>query len=106
MRTVLVGFLAIATVATVLFFGLGGGTGPEGPIVVAISSTTAAPGAAAPTTPEAADPDAEPTLVAVTTTRPAAPTDTAATRLFPLFLRRFSAQQSTGKSSAFRQDVL
>ena len=71
MRTVLVGFLAIATVATVLFFGLGGGTGPESPIVVAISSTTATP-----TTPEAADPDAEPTLVAVTTTRPTAPADT------------------------------
>ena len=71
MRTLLVGFLAIATVATVLFFGLGGGTGPEGPIVVAISSTTAAP-----TTPEAADPDAEPTLVAVTTTLHAAPADT------------------------------
>ena len=67
MRNLLVGFLAIATVVAVLFFGLGGGTGPQAPTVVAVHSTTVAPGITAEPAAAEAD-DAEPTLVAVTTT--------------------------------------
>lgn len=77
MRTLLVGFLAIATVMAVLFFGLGGGSGPADPILVATgSTTTAAPGAMESVSPEADDSDAEPTLVAVTTTIRVAPAAT------------------------------
>ena len=76
MRTLLIGFLAIATVMTVLFFGLGGGTGPSDPILTATVSTTTASEALEPASPEAGDPDAEPTLVAVTTTIHSASTET------------------------------
>ena len=76
MRTLLVGFLATATVMAVLFFGLGGGSGPADPILVATASTTAAPEAMGSVSPGADDPDAEPTLVAVTTTIRVAPAAT------------------------------
>ena len=75
MRNLLVGFLAIATVVAVLFFGLGGGTGPQAPTVVAVPSTTVAPGITAEPAAAEAD-DAEPTLVAVTTTSSTVPTAT------------------------------
>ena len=75
MRNLLVGFLAIATVVAVLFFGLGGGTGPQAPTVVAASSTTAAPGTTAEPAATQVD-DAEPTLVAVTTTSSPVPAAT------------------------------
>ena len=67
MRNLLVGFLAIVTVGAVLFFGLGGGTGPQAPTVVAVPSTTVAPGTTAEPAATQAD-GTEPTLVAVTTT--------------------------------------
>ena len=76
MRTLLIGFLAIATVMTMLFFGLGGDTGPSDPILTATASTATAPGDLEPVSPEAGDPDAEPTLVAVTTTIHSAPAET------------------------------
>ena len=75
MRNLLVGFLAIATVVAVLFFGLGGGTGPQAPTVVAASSTTVAPGTTAEPAATQVD-DAEPTLVAVTTTSSPVPAAT------------------------------
>ena len=75
MRNLLVGFLAIATVVAVLFFGLGGGTGSQAPTVVAVPSTTVAPGTTAEPAATEAD-DAEPTLVAVTTTSSAVPAAT------------------------------
>ena len=75
MRNLLVGFLAIATVVAVLFFGLGGGTGPQAPTVVAVPSTTVAPGTTAEPAATEAD-DAEPTLVAVTTTSSPVPAAT------------------------------
>ena len=75
MRNLLVGFLAIATVVAVLFFGLGGGTGPQAPTVVAASSTTVVPGTTAEPAATEAD-DAEPTLVAVTTTSSTVPAAT------------------------------
>ena len=75
MRNLLVGFLAIATVVAVLFFGLGGGTGPQAPTIVAASSTTAAPGTTAEPAATQVD-DAEPTLVAVTTTSSTVPAAT------------------------------
>ena len=75
MRNLLVGFLAIATVVAVLFFGLGGGTGPQAPTVVAVPSTMVAPGTTAEPAATEAD-DAEPTLVAVTTTSSPVPATT------------------------------
>ena len=75
MRNLLVGFLAIATVVAVLFFGLGGGTGPQAPTVVAVPSTTVAPGITAEPAAAEAD-DAETTLVAVTTTSSTVPAAT------------------------------
>ena len=75
MRNLLVGFLAIATVVAVLFFGLGGGTGPQAPTVVAVPSTTVAPGTTVEPAATEAD-DAEPTLVAVTTTSSPVPAAT------------------------------
>ena len=75
MRNLLVGFLAIATVVAVLFFGLGGGTGPQDPTVVAVPSTTVAPGTIAESAATQAD-DPEPTLVAVTTTSSPVPVAT------------------------------
>ena len=75
MRNLLVGFLAIATVVAVLFFGLGGATGPQAPTVVAVPSTTVAPGTTA--EPAATEADAAaPTLVAVTTTSSTVPAAT------------------------------
>ena len=75
MRNLLVGFLAIATVVAVLFFGLAGGTGPQAPTVVAVPSTTVAPGTTAePAATQAAG--TEPTLVAVTTTSSPVPAAT------------------------------
>ncbi len=63
MRTLLVGLLALATVAVVLFYGLSDGPQPE-PTLLPAPSTTTSP------TIDPTDPPA-PTLVAVTTTRPA-----------------------------------
>ena len=77
MRTLLVVVVAAATVAAVLFFGLGGiGDGAEvstPPTLVpagASSGGDADGTARAPATTTTRDPDAEPTLVAVTTTAP------------------------------------
>ena len=75
MRNLLVGFLAIATVVAVLFFGLGGGTGPQAPPVVAVSSTPVVPGTTAEPAATQADGTA-PTLVAVTTTSSPVPAAT------------------------------
>ena len=75
MRNLLVGFLAIATVVAVLFFGLAGGTGPQAPTVVAVPSTTVAPGTTAEPAATQAD-GTEPTLVAVTTTSSPVPAAT------------------------------
>ena len=75
MRNLLVGFLAIATVVAVLFFGLGGGTGPQAPTVVAVPSTPVALGTTAEPAATEAD-DAESTLVAVTTTSSTVPAAT------------------------------
>ena len=75
MRNLLVGFLAIATVVAVLFFGLAGGTGPQAPTVVAVPSTTVAPETTAEPAATQVD-DAEPTLVAVTTTSSPVPAAT------------------------------
>tara|TARA_Y100001947_G_scaffold117411_1_gene101482 strand:- start:174 stop:911 length:738 start_codon:yes stop_codon:yes gene_type:complete len=75
MRNLLVGFLAIATVVAVLFFGLASGTGPQAPTVVAVPSTTVAPGTTAEPAATQAD-GTEPTLVAVTTTSSPVPAAT------------------------------
>ena len=75
MRNLLVGFLAIATVVAVLFFGLVGGTGPQAPTVVAVPSTTVAPETTAEPAATQAD-GTEPTLVAVTTTSSPVPAAT------------------------------
>ena len=63
MRTLLVGLLALATVAVVLFYGLSDGPQTE-PTLLPAPSTTTSPNI------DPTDPPA-PTLVAVTTTRPA-----------------------------------